>query len=180
MHRIVLRILTLTVVAALASGCLGGTVLKGHGRVGQPLGAPKRPELADAAKEHTADGAVAFARYYLDLVSWAVETDDWQSVQEVSDPACLECMKLRAGLERFVATNDSLRSERVVVDSAVLLRHRVLIGAQYGVDVEIHSEWVSARPESQLDAGVTHHRFLSIWTNWRDGRWTVFALTPDT
>lgn len=180
MHRIVLRILALTTVVALASGCLGRTVLSGHGRIGPPAGTPTRPELPETAKQHTADGAVAFARYYLDLVSWAVESDDWQPVQEVSDPGCLECVQLRAGMERFLAADDSLRNERVVVDSADLLRHRVFIGAQYGVDVEIHSEWVSAQSESPSDAGDAHHRFLSIWTNWRGGRWTVFALTPDT
>lgn len=63
------RILTLAVAVAFASGCSSANVRSPRGviegtTVGPSVRTDTRPDLPQLAKRHTADGAVAFARYY--------------------------------------------------------------------------------------------------------------------
>lgn len=49
------------------------------------------PGIPSAAKERTADGAVAFAEYYFDLINFAIETNDSAPIKKYTLRECYVC-----------------------------------------------------------------------------------------
>lgn len=52
---------------------------------------PVEPVLPEAAKANTKAAAVAFVRYYVDLINYAQATGDVDGLRAASDPACVLC-----------------------------------------------------------------------------------------
>jgi Family of unknown function (DUF6318) len=52
---------------------------------------PSAPELPAAAKKHTKAGAIAFVRYYLDLLNYATHTGDVGPINRYSQDDCVGC-----------------------------------------------------------------------------------------
>ena len=44
-----------------------------------------------AAKQHTQEGALAFAGYFIKALDWSIATTDTTSLDSVSDPECKAC-----------------------------------------------------------------------------------------
>lgn len=61
------------------------------------LPVPVKPALAD---ENSKEGLEAFTRYWLELLSYGYETNDWASFQAVTDPACATCSNVTSSVQR--------------------------------------------------------------------------------
>jgi len=61
---------------------------------------PAEPVMPAAARKHTEAGAVAFVRYYWDLVSYAQLTQDGSTLADISSPHCAVCNGGQTFLQR--------------------------------------------------------------------------------
>lgn len=170
------RLLVIALIAGASAACAGGTLRRpvhGRGQIGISSAVAsdrQAPELPDLARRHTGDGAAAFAGYYFKAINWAIATDDWVPALLVTAPNCSGCTRFRHGLEQLRASDDRVREERIVVDSTVIEYLQSSSGAQFGVDVEIH---MSGGPDDGTDSPQIP---LTVWLEWRHGRWAVSAL----
>jgi hypothetical protein len=56
---------------------------------------PTPPVMPDAAKANTKAGAVAFVKYYIELINHAQATGDVDALAAVEDPGCRSCASAR-------------------------------------------------------------------------------------
>src|SRR6478609_4550626 len=56
------------------------------------------PELPEAAKAETKEGAVAFAKHWYTLLNYAYQTGEFRLMDEVTDSSCRLCAKVRSGI----------------------------------------------------------------------------------
>jgi len=64
---------------------------------------PEPPELPDAVKEESEDGAIAAAEYFMDAYEYAYRTADFSALEKIVDEECETCNNLR---EQFEADSD--------------------------------------------------------------------------
>src|SRR4051812_44399939 len=62
---------------------------------------PAPPVLPEAAKANTKAGAIAFVKYYVELINHAQATGDVGPLAAVEDPGCESCAKGRAYISRI-------------------------------------------------------------------------------
>ena len=165
------RNLALALIAMLIAACTGGTALSGIGSIGQTAA---RPQLPETAKQRTADGAVALARYYFESLDWTLKTGDALPANAIASPHCDDCI-LVVNLLLQARADTRSRLVRLVTDGVVLLQHRVFIGAEFGLEVTYHfgvDQGVVPLPgDGQLSPHV-----MSVWVDWRGDRWRIISL----
>ncbi|WP_294569671.1 DUF6318 family protein, partial [uncultured Arthrobacter sp.] len=54
---------------------------------------PTKPALAD---ENSKEGLEAFTRYWFELFNYGYATNDWRAFDQVTDPACASCKKIKS------------------------------------------------------------------------------------
>jgi hypothetical protein len=59
---------------------------------------PSPPVMPEAAKANTKAGAVAFVRYYVELINYAQRTGVIDELAKIEDAACASCTKVRETL----------------------------------------------------------------------------------
>lgn len=53
----------------------------------------KPPVMPPEAREHTPEGALAFASYFMKALDWSAATNDTYLVQQISDQSCSACQR---------------------------------------------------------------------------------------
>ncbi|WP_149956108.1 DUF6318 family protein [Zafaria cholistanensis] len=59
------------------------------------------PELPEAAKEKTPEGAVAFTEFYVELMNYTWATNDVEPILKFTDPGCKACFSGTISLAEF-------------------------------------------------------------------------------
>jgi hypothetical protein len=59
------------------------------------------PVLPEAAKAETKEGAIAFARYWFDLLSYGYETGDLTALEAVISPSCEPCTNAKKVIDAW-------------------------------------------------------------------------------
>jgi hypothetical protein len=57
----------------------------------------KPPVLPPLTQQHKPDGALAFARYYYQILDWSIATNDGYLLSSVSAPGCKSCARYLSG-----------------------------------------------------------------------------------
>ncbi|MCU1531671.1 MAG: hypothetical protein JWO49_1242 [Arthrobacter sp.] len=56
------------------------------------------PVLPEEAKAETKEGAIAFAKHWYALLNYAYQTGEFRPMDDVTDPSCRLCSKVRPGI----------------------------------------------------------------------------------
>ncbi len=66
----------------------------------------KPPVLPVAATRHTADGAKAFAEFFIKTIDWGYATTSSAYMRHYFEPTCIGCASVRSGLSTRPASSD--------------------------------------------------------------------------
>jgi hypothetical protein len=131
---------------------------------------PTAPVMPAAASENTKAGAIAFVRYYIELINHAQATGDIGRLKEVEDPGCKSCTNGRNYLAMIYGDGGHISGGVWTVQSATAQRS----GENWAVTVKgrFAPSDVFASPGSP----AKHARGGQTLTNfvvWRANDWKV-------
>lgn len=138
------------------------------------------PEYPALARQHTPNGALAFAGYYFKAFDWGYATNDPYLVEQISGPHCRACARYVRGLRGLANRNAILRGGRVTFDAASVFHGVLDIRADFAVDVAIDEQPIvldePGAPIRTLAPAVKDFHSL-VFVAWRDGNWRVVEVT---
>lgn len=76
------------------------------------------PELPEAAKAETKEGAIAFAKYWYAALNYAYQTGDFGPLDAITGPGCRMCAKVRPGIVEWNSEGRWIAGGLVVVKGA--------------------------------------------------------------
>jgi Family of unknown function (DUF6318) len=136
----------------------------------------KPPVFPALAKQHSADGALAFAAYYFHSFDWAYATNDATALMPLALPSCQGCKASIDALSQLRRTGETLTGGRVSILSARISHEHFNIRADFVADVELNEQAVvlhsRTAPASTVASGVRHHHAL-LFLQWASYRWQV-------
>jgi hypothetical protein len=133
---------------------------------------PSPPVMPDAAKANTKAGAVAFVKYYIELVNHAQATGDVRTLSAVEAPACKSCQQGRAYLTRIYSAGGHITGGRWSIRRASAKRS----GENWAVTVT--GDFAPSDAYSSPDAEPRHANGGPALTNfivWHSDAWKVRA-----
>ena len=141
----------------------------------------KPPVMPLEATQHTQDGAVAFAKFFIQTIDWAYATTSTTYMRHYFQPGCVTCKSIQAGIDRAAAKHrhfvgdwisiTSVRGVRADTDHSAELSVLVAFSVNAFQVVDASGQFVNGAPASKLKNRV--------WLRWlRDG-WTVTEFGPD-
>jgi hypothetical protein len=136
----------------------------------------------DLAKQHTANGALAFAAYYFDAYDWGYATNDPTLVEEVVEPSCGGCSKYISGLKSLRAKQSVLTGGRLRIVARGLRSGNFNYKSDYVVRVVLDEEpiVVRTRGSAPSTAATAVNGYISyLFVSWRSGEWKVLEEASD-
>jgi hypothetical protein len=139
------------------------------------------PVMPLEATQHTQDGAVAFAKFFIQTIDWAYATTSTTYMRHYFQPGCVTCKSVQQGIDRAAAQHRHFVGDRISITSVTDVRTDGGQGAELSVlvafavnsfqVVDANGQFVNGAPASNLKNRV--------WLQWlRDG-WTVTEFGPD-
>jgi hypothetical protein len=140
----------------------------------------KPPVFPELAKQHTANGALAFASYFVRAFNWGYETNDPYLVRKISEARCKACASYVKGLESLTSSGGVLREGLLTPRSASIFHGTLKIHADFAIDLALDEapvviEKPSARPSTATVLTKNDHSLLLV--TWVSGSWKVTELT---
>lgn len=190
--RVVARWVAAAALVALVGGCGGGEPsptpsttsspsVSGSPSTSASSGSPTPSakasvDLPEAARAHTSDGAIEFAKFYAKILSDAYVHADDGPIRELSDPSCEACSGYADAVASAADQGMRMLSSRVKVASAQLSSTYTeadvtvdVIGVeQAGKVVNANGQVVQEIPETPL--------YLRVQAKWTDGGWRAAQI----
>ena len=135
-----------------------------------PTATPSAPTMPEAAKADTKAGAIAFVRYYVELVNHAQMTGDIAPLEAVEGPACTSCKQGRNYLAKIYGAGGHIEGGTWSITRATAASS----GENWAVTVE--GEFAPSDAFATADATPDHAKGGLSLTNfivWHDGQWKV-------
>jgi hypothetical protein len=169
-----LAIIALGLVLVLAS-CGGDPVADPTSTPSRPMSTvPTPPAMPAAAKANTKAGAIAFVRYYVETLDFAVSTGDVSSLRAAADSGCASCADVEKGLEGIYNSGATISGGLWTIDHVVDARPNEAIKGwtltaliRYGKQTIVRKP-----PETSKSTGEGTH-VVSFRVSNRDGDWKV-------
>ena len=140
----------------------------------------KPPEFPDLARQHTANGALAFAIYYFKAFDWGYATNDPYLVAAISLPQCRACRIYVRSVRSLERSGRILRGGRITFNVASIFHGSVRLRADEVIDVSLNEEPViidsPAAPPSTAAARARNDHSL-VFVSWVRGRWRIVEVT---
>lgn len=137
-------------------------------------GGDAAPELPAAAKEHTKDGAVAFATFYWEEGGEALKSGNTKTISALADSQCKVCQTYIDGIDKDA--KDGLHAD---INPTQIGTSRVTDQterrADYVVTLEANDKQynvVDAQGKSTGQADPVAYD-IQIYVDWEDSRWKV-------
>lgn len=143
-------------------------------------GGDAAPELPAAAKKHTQEGAVAFAKYYWEESGRAQETGDTKGLTGLMSPDCTVCQSLVDDIDQDLAKGIHADRNPTRVTSASIAP------TTDGKSDEAASLEITDQAHNFVDGSkpVGHVKEVSykgiVYVDWEEGSWVVvdtFVIT---
>jgi hypothetical protein len=138
---------------------------------------PAPPVMPEAAKANTKAGAVAFVRYYVELINHAQATGEVGQLEAVEDEACTSCRAARKGVSDHYQSGGTISGGEWAIESALAVRNAAIHGWVVDTRVRYGMQTVSfgsSRPNKVNQAGEMVASFQVRWINnvWQVLEWT--------
>jgi hypothetical protein len=138
------------------------------------------PVMPVEATQHTQQGAVAFARFFIRTIDWGFATTSGAYMRHYFEPSCIECRSHADGLDNTRKAGEHYLGGRFQITRAAIAPDG---GSQAERSVIVAFDLTSAtvldkhnRPKS---SDVAHQGVQrQIWLRWAGGSWTVVEMKP--
>jgi hypothetical protein len=137
------------------------------------------PEYPALARQHTPDGALAFAVYYFKAFDWGYATNDSSLVAAISAPRCDACASYVKGLRSLRKRQEDLLGGRITLRSSSVAPNTYRIEAEYVVDVAVDEQPVVLHGPTATHtvSPAARNDHSLVFVAWRRTAWEVVEVT---
>jgi hypothetical protein len=139
----------------------------------------KPPVYPDLAKQHSANGALAFAIYFMKTFDWGYATNDPYLLEQLILPACRGCAEYVRTFSGLSDKHELIRGGRLTPVSAGVLHEQFDFKADFVLDMVYDEQPVvlaGASNASTVAASLSRHHTL-VFVRWTAGQWKVADVT---
>lgn len=136
------------------------------------------PVLPEAAKVETKEGAIAFAKHWYTLLNYAYQTGEFRLMDEVTDPSCRLCAKVRPGIVEWNSEGRWIVGGLVEAKGAYTSFVKTAQG-NYQVTTQLQqSAGTLYRPDSTVEKSVPASQVLAdiMILRFSEGRWMAMDI----
>ena len=128
------------------------------------------PAMPAAAKQHTQEGALAFAGYFIRALDWSIATTDPSSLVPISSPSCAACSSYISRLNSLRRAHGYLQGGRLKLISENIATGPFSIRSDYVIVTRTYQEAVllispRVKPSHISDAIQDESRVYVVWTH---------------
>lgn len=136
----------------------------------------KPPVESAIAKQHTAAGALLFARYFIEALDWSIATNDTYLIEQVSSPRCTACDNYISGFEQLRSKNEFERGGRISVGASRIVQGVFRTKADYVIEFGLRDSGAvvmgTASPTPFATTTASVYRSL-VFVSWTGRGWQV-------
>ncbi len=129
------------------------------------------PAMPKAAKKETPEGAKAFVRYWVNLMSYIYETGDSRPLDGLWSSSCVVCRTIPESLTNVYATGwiigGKLRAPSIEVRSTVVKDQMILVAQVIQAELKVRRQDGSMKSYASTNDGYTYTLV------WQSNRWVV-------
>jgi Family of unknown function (DUF6318) len=137
---------------------------------------PSAPKLPAAAKKHTKAGAIAFVRYYLDLLNYAKHTGDSQPLRSYSAEECAACQTEARGWQHLYARGGWARDGELRFEDMRGMRPTGKREVQVSIAITRAKGTSRASKGARIKTIEAQDGNLDFYLRWIDRFWRVETL----
>ena len=137
------------------------------------------PAMPAAAKQHTQEGALAFAGYFIRALDWSIATTNPKLLIPISDPACLACGSYVEEIRDLRVHGGYVRGGRISLSAAEINQSVSKTGVEYVITISTvqQPDSIIGKSKSPLSQETSTQRLKSnLLLVWRQGSWVVSGL----
>ena len=128
------------------------------------------PAMPAAAKQHTQEGALAFAGYFIRALDWSIATTDPSILVPISSPSCAACNSYISRLNSLRRAHGYLQGGRLKLISENIATGPFSIRSDYVIVTRTYQEAVllispRVKPSHISDAIQDESRVYVVWTH---------------
>jgi len=126
------------------------------------------PAMPAAAKQHTQEGALAFAGYFIRALDWSIATTDPSILVPISSPSCAACSSYISRLNSLRRAHGYLQGGRLKLISEKIATGSFSIRSDYVIVTRTYQEAVlvispRVKPSHISDATQDESRVYVMW-----------------
>jgi len=126
------------------------------------------PAMPAAAKQHTQEGALAFAGYFIRALDWSIATTDPSLLVPISSPSCAACNSYISRLNSLRRARGYLQGGRLKLISEKIATGSFSIRSDYVIVTRTYQEAVllispRVKPSHISDAIQDESRVYVVW-----------------
>jgi hypothetical protein len=135
----------------------------------------KPPVFPAEAGQHTSEGALMFAGYFVKALDWSLATTDPALLKPISAPTCRSCNAVISGLAKQREKGTYQVGARLTVNSARLVTGQFTLRSDYAVEFNLtEGSTKLVRPSASPSPVSPAKDFTSIvLVSWKANRWLV-------
>lgn len=136
------------------------------------------PVQSALARQHTPEGALAFAAYYFKALDWSLATTDPYLLRTLSEPSCKSCVGHVKGLDELGASRSHVSGARISLQSVRLVQGAFKVDSDFVVQAHI----VQAAGQVIRADGASASRQprkssqLYVFLSWKALQWRIVAV----
>jgi uncharacterized protein DUF6318 len=137
------------------------------------------PVMPAAARQHTQEGALAFAGYFVRALDWSIATTDPKLLITISDAACLACGSYVEEIRDLRVHGGYIRGGRISLSAAEINESVSKTGVEYIITINTvqQPDSIMGKSQSPLSQETSTERLKSnLLLAWRRGSWVVSGL----
>ena len=137
------------------------------------------PIMPSAAKQHTQEGALAFAGYFIRALDWSIATTDPRPLVPISDPTCVACSNYVKEIREVRAQGGYIRGGRISLSAAEINQSVSKTGVEYIITINTvqQPDSIIGRSRSPSSQETSTERLKSnLLLAWRRGSWTASGV----
>lgn len=132
------------------------------------------------AKQHTPQGAIAFAGYYVHALDWSFATTDSYLLHGLSTSECTICTSHITAIERAAQANEHIQGGRAVLLEAGIVAGSSNVNSEEMVRVKARQDSgrvlkANGEAADKISGGTDSTIYYLRWSN---GGWKIVAIGP--
>ena len=147
-----------------------------EGPTDEPTEASALPELPEAAKENTPEGAEAFIRYYFDVANFALTKPEPGLVPKIASDECVSCATLEAQVADLSQQGQRATSNPYEIKSMALVGGTTQDVELFNMVVALPATTIESRDGTVSDPSQEAEYSGTGGARWEGGRWELLDL----
>lgn len=136
------------------------------------------PVLPQKAKEFSKEGLIAFAKYWYSTLGYAYETGSMTPLQEISDPSCSSCQRVKVSVDEQYGDGGWLVGGRMVIHQSSSTFNEMADGTYQAVltiqQNKVTAYAIDGTVDSESDQSIARPDI--VIAKFSDGQWTALRI----